>query len=73
MSQLGQKAKYSLRVDVFRFSLETGHRPMGSACPIRANKRLMQRSRLHRYSIASSALASAQCPNRGRLTAVPLG
>ena len=30
MSQLGQKAKYSLRVDVFRFSLETGHRQTGT-------------------------------------------
>jgi hypothetical protein len=25
MSQLGQKAKYSLRADVFRFALNNGH------------------------------------------------
>src|ERR1035437_3486756 len=52
MSQMGQKAKYSLRVDVFRFSLETGHRPMGSACPIRAKG-------LNRFAIVVAAGGAA--------------
>ena len=30
MSELGQKAKYSLRADVFRFAPNTGHAPSGS-------------------------------------------
>src|ERR1700726_2044949 len=29
----GQKAKYSLRADVFRFGPNNGHRSIGSACP----------------------------------------
>src|ERR1700738_2573551 len=33
MSELGQKAKYSLRTDVFRFGPNIGHRSIGSACP----------------------------------------
>jgi hypothetical protein len=33
MSGLGQTRKYSLRVDVFRFSPESGHRATRSACP----------------------------------------
>src|SRR6266403_2080958 len=35
-SDLGQKAKYSRRADVFRFTPKTGHRSMQSACPKRA-------------------------------------
>jgi hypothetical protein len=37
LSQLGQKAKYSRRADVFRLTPKTGHRSMQSACPKRAN------------------------------------
>jgi hypothetical protein len=37
MSHLGQKAKYSLRADVFRFAPESGRRATWSACPFRAN------------------------------------
>jgi hypothetical protein len=36
MSLVGQNAKYSSRVDVFRFAPESGHRAMQSACPFRA-------------------------------------
>jgi hypothetical protein len=39
ISEMGQKAKYSLRRDVFRFAPESGHRAMQSGCPFRANKR----------------------------------
>jgi hypothetical protein len=35
-SALGQKAKYSLGADVFRFGPNTGHRSIGSACPFGA-------------------------------------
>jgi hypothetical protein len=35
----GQKAKYSLRADVFRFGPNNGHRSTGSVCPFRANNR----------------------------------
>jgi hypothetical protein len=37
MSELGQKAKYSLRADVFRFGPNNGHRSTGSACPFGAD------------------------------------
>ena len=33
---MGQKAKYSLRVDVFRFGPNNGHRSIGSGCPFGA-------------------------------------
>jgi hypothetical protein len=36
MSALGQKAKYSLRADVFRFGSDNGHRSIASACPFGA-------------------------------------
>jgi hypothetical protein len=39
MSEMGQKAKYSRRADVFRFTPKTGHRSMQSACPKSANRR----------------------------------
>jgi hypothetical protein len=34
---LGQKAKCSLRADVFRCSPNNGHRSIGSACPFGAD------------------------------------
>ena len=37
MSELGQKAKYSPRVEVFRFAPKSGHCATESACPFRAN------------------------------------
>jgi hypothetical protein len=37
MSGWGQKAKYSLRADVFRFGPNNGHRSIGSACPFGAD------------------------------------
>jgi hypothetical protein len=37
MSQLGQKAKYSLRADVFRSALNNGHRSIRPACPFGAD------------------------------------
>jgi hypothetical protein len=33
----GQKAKFSLRANVFRFAPESGHRALQSACLFRAN------------------------------------
>jgi hypothetical protein len=54
MSESGQKAKYSLGVDVFRFSPESGLKTDIAGCPVRAKKR-------HRlaYSITSSARVSS--------------
>jgi hypothetical protein len=37
MTGLGQKAKYTLRANLFRYALNSGHRPIGSAGPFRAN------------------------------------
>jgi hypothetical protein len=37
MTALGQKAKYSPRVEVFRFTPESRHSATHSACPFRAN------------------------------------
>jgi hypothetical protein len=37
MSELGQKAKFSLRANVFRFAPESGHRALQSAYLFRAN------------------------------------
>ena len=54
----GQKAKYSLRADVFRFAPESRHYAMRLAGPFRANKRLMHRSKQHLYSIISPARAA---------------
>jgi hypothetical protein len=39
MSQTGQKAKYSLRADVFRFGPESGLKTDIAPCPKSANKR----------------------------------
>ena len=36
---MGQKAKCSLRADVFCFGPNNGHRSIGSACPFGAQKR----------------------------------
>src|ERR1019366_9459189 len=36
MSQMGQKAKYSLRADVFRFGPDSGHVATAAAFPFRA-------------------------------------
>jgi hypothetical protein len=55
MSALGQKAKYSRRADVFRFTPKTGHRSMQSACPKSATNGLMRCNVQDRYSITSSA------------------
>ena len=55
----GQKAKYSLGVDVFRFAPESGLKSDIAPCPKGANHRLMHRSKPNRYSITSSARASS--------------
>jgi hypothetical protein len=39
MSLVGQKAKYSLGADVFRFGPNNGYRSIGSACPFGATSR----------------------------------
>ncbi len=52
---LGQKRKYSPRVDVFRCSPNNGHRQDTSACPFRAN---FGSERTH--SVTSSARASSE-------------
>jgi len=61
MSLVGQTEKNPVRAKVFRFALELRHRAMLSARRICANKRLMHRSKLHRYSITSSERASDRC------------
>jgi hypothetical protein len=58
---MGQKAKYSLRADVFRFASNNGHRSTGSACPFGASNGLMHCSKKDRYSITSSARLSSDC------------
>jgi hypothetical protein len=58
MSLLGQKAKFSLRANVFRFAPESGHRALQSACLFRATSGLMHRSK-QLYSITSSARESS--------------
>jgi hypothetical protein len=45
MSELGQKAKYSRGVDVFRFTPESGLMSDIAPCPFRANNGLMRRSK----------------------------
>src|ERR1700682_5646700 len=45
MSQMGQKAKYSLRADVFRFAPDSGLKSDIAGGPFRARKRLMHRSK----------------------------
>src|SRR5713226_5683374 len=58
MSQLGQKAKYSLRADVFRFAPDNGRDATTAACPFRAISGLMHGSKQRTYSITSSARPS---------------
>jgi hypothetical protein len=43
MSEMGQNAKYSSRVDVFRFALESGNCAAHAAFPFRANRRQLRR------------------------------
>ena len=50
MSQMGQKAKYSLRADVFRFTPESGLKSDIGPCPFRANTR----RQLHLQAFSSS-------------------
>ncbi len=59
MTASGQKAKYSLGADVFRFSPESGLKTDIAGCPVRAMTRLMHRSKQSLYSITSSARAAA--------------
>jgi hypothetical protein len=73
MSQLGQNRKSSTRANVFRFAPESGHRAMQSACPFRANNRLMHRSDYQLYSITSSARATALITPAIRLFGGPPG
>ena len=56
---MGQKAKYSLRADVFRFGPESGLSFAIAPCPKSANNGLMRRSKRHLYSITSSVRASS--------------
>src|SRR5258708_38109465 len=60
MSVEGQKAKYSLRADVFRFAPKSGHCATEPACPFRATNGLMHCNIQDRYSITSSAVASSE-------------
>ncbi len=46
MSLLGPNRKSSMRAYVFRFAPESGRRATWSACPFRAIKRLMHRSKI---------------------------
>jgi hypothetical protein len=39
MSQMGQKAKYSLRADVFRSTPRSGHEAAAFGCPVCAKRR----------------------------------
>src|ERR1700681_4175249 len=54
----GQKAKYSLRANDARSGPDNGHTATAAACPVRASKRLMHRSKQHLYSVTSSARLS---------------
>src|SRR5258705_13994145 len=49
---LGQNRKSSMPAHVFRFAPKSGHCATGSACPFRAKRRLLHRSKRHRYSIS---------------------
>jgi len=56
---LGQRAKYLLGADVFRFAPKNRHRATASACPLRANKRLMHCSKklpIRPRSLSTSAI-----------------
>jgi hypothetical protein len=49
MSGWGQKAKYSLGVDVFRFAPESGLKSDIAPCPKGAMKRLVQRNKFRKF------------------------
>jgi hypothetical protein len=55
MSELGQKAKYSLRVHIVRFTPDSGLKSDIAPFPRSATSGLMQCSKKDRYSITSSA------------------
>src|SRR5712672_2045502 len=50
LSALGQKAKFSLRSNVFSFAPESGDRALQSPCLFRANNGLVHHSKWHNYS-----------------------
>src|SRR5258706_4178882 len=54
MSELGQKAKYSLRADVFRFTPESGLKSDITACPKSARKRLMHCTNFDKKTASTS-------------------
>src|SRR6266404_300740 len=54
-----QNRKYSLGVDVFRFTPESGLMSDIAPCPFRATSGLMHRSKRQLYSITSSARCSS--------------
>ena len=62
----GQKAKCSLRADVFRFGPNNGHRSIGSACPFGAISGLMRCSKLR---LLVDHLVCAGEPRRGKIEA----
>jgi hypothetical protein len=56
--RFGSKADICSAKRHVRFTPESGHQFVSFACPLCANSGLMHRSKRHRYSITSSALAS---------------
>jgi hypothetical protein len=58
MAQKGQKAKYSLRADVFRFAPESGLKSDITPCPVRATSGLLHRNKARTQPITLSARAS---------------
>jgi len=57
MSELDQSRRFDRRPVTSGLPPINGHRETGPTGPVRAMKRLMQRSKLHPYSITSSARA----------------
>jgi hypothetical protein len=53
MSVPGQKAKYSLRADVFRFTPGSGHPACGLECPSCANSRRKKPAARHVQTVAA--------------------
>ena len=53
MTGMGQKAKYSLRADVFRFAPGSGHCATQSLCLFRAMTGLMQRNKKRVFAVGT--------------------
>src|SRR6266576_2675142 len=65
MSEMGQKAKYSPRADVFRFTPESRHDATHSVCPFRAEAEVLPRRAMSILAPIATDVSRSACRAAG--------